>query len=255
MDILALNHTIIHGSGANMNLLANEQVDLVITSPPYFDEETEKLLNAPRSQQIDVEKVIRDLYAFASTLRPIFDEIYRVLKSGRAFVLQSKDIRYGNVTIPLSDHHLSIAMSSGFKLTTRFNWVPTQSSLKRRPIFAKQKKVGQFRVETGETFMILAKNDGLESRGHVEHITADIATFMSPLWRMPFRRRNDDHPHVSPRPVIRNLINLLSHQEDLIVDPFAGYGTVIQVAKALRRNAIGWDINQECALEANKRLI
>jgi DNA modification methylase len=254
MDLLVKNHIVMHGSGANMNLLSNEQADLVLTSPPYFDNETETLLRVRRSEQNDIDKVVRNLYSYASTLRPIFREIHRILKNGRPFILQSKDIRYGDITIPLSDHHLCIAMSCGFNLITRFNWVPIQASFRRRPSVAMNKKVGQFRVETGETFMILVKNDHLETRGDIDDLSTDFAKIISPLWRMPFRRRTDDHPHVSPRPVLRNLIKLMSHEGDLVVDPFAGYGTVIQVAKSLGRNAIGWDINKDCVFEANKRL-
>ena len=117
-----------------------------------------------------------------------------------------------------------------------------------------QKRVGQFRVDSGETFLILAKPSGLTVRSSIEEIEANLNELSLPLWRMPFRRRNDDHPHVSPRPVIKNLITLLSSVEDLVVDPFAGYGTILSVAKNLNRSAIGWEIDADCVQEANKRL-
>jgi DNA modification methylase len=54
--------------------------------------------------------------------------------------------------------------------------------------------------------------------------------------------------------VIKNLITLLSEPGDLIIDPFAGYGTILSMAKSLDRSAIGWEIDADCVHEANKRL-
>jgi len=254
MGVLDAIHKVLHGNGARMDLLGESEADLVLTSPPYFSKETEAKLKLPRAQQKDIHAVENELFAFASNLRPVFSEIYRVLKVGRALIIQSKDIRFGEFLIPLSDQHLSIAMSCGFHLVCRFNWVPHQSHISRRPLFLSKRQVGQFRVESGETFLILAKPPGLTTRSSLQSIEANLNDLSLPLWRMPFRRRKDDHPHVSPRPVIKNLITLLSEPGDLVVDPFAGYGTVISVAKTLNRSAIGWEIDANCVQEANKRL-
>ena len=254
MGVLEATHMVLHGNGARMDLLGDGEADLVLTSPPYFSKETEAKLKLPRAQQKDIHAIENELFAFASCLRPVFSEIHRVLKAGWALIIQSKDIRFGEFLIPLSDQHLSIAMSCGFHLVCRFNWVPHQSHISRRPLFLSKRQVGQFRVESGETFLILAKPPGLTTRSSLQSIEANLNDLSLPLWRMPFRRRKDDHPHVSPRPVIKYLITLLSEPGDLVVDPFAGYGTIISVAKTLNRSAIGWEIDANCVQEANKRL-
>jgi len=254
MEVLGFNHEVFHGTGARMDLLSEGEADLVLTSPPYFSKETESKLKLPRAQQKDIHGIENEMFAFACRLRPVFTEVYRVLKAGRALIIQSKDIRFGEFLIPLSDQHLSIAMACGFHLVCRFNWVPHQSGIRRRPLFLSQRQVGQFRVDCGETFLILAKPPGLTARSSLKEIEANLNDLSLPLWRMPFRRRKDDHPHVSPRPVIKNLITLLSEPGDLIVDPFAGYGTILGVAKTLNRSAIGWEIDADCVQEANKRL-
>lgn len=254
MEVLGLNYRVIHGNGARMDLLGDGDADLVLTSPPYFSEEIGRKLAIPRAQQTEIHDVENELFAFAAGLRPVFKEIHRVIRTGRALVVQTKDIRYGEFLIPLSDQHLSIAMSCGFHLVSRFNWVPHQSHIRRRPLFITQQRVGQFRVESGETFLVLAKPSGLAVRNTIEQIELDLNELSLPLWRMAFRRRKDDHPHVSPRPVIKRLISLLTEAGDLVVDPFAGYGTVLAVAKTLNRAAVGWEIDADYVLEANKRL-
>ena len=254
MGILEATHKVLHGNGARMDILGDGEADLVLTSPPYFSKETEAKLKLPRAQQKDTHAMENELFAFASSLRPVFTEMSRVLKAERALIIQSKDIRFGEFLIPLSDQHLSIAMSCGFHLVCRFNWVPHQFHISRRALFLSKKRVGQFRVESGEVFLILAKSPGLTARNSLEEVEVDLNELSLPLWRMPFRRRQDDHPHVSPRPVIKNLITLLSEPGDLVVDPFAGYGTIISTAKTLNRSAMGWEIDTKCVEEANKRL-
>jgi DNA modification methylase len=253
MAQLGLKHQVLHGSGARMDILSDGEVDLVVTSPPYFSEVTEAKLSARRRDQYLLHEVENELYTFVGNLRPIFDEVHRVLRSGRAFVLQTKDIRYGECLIPLSDQHVAVARTCGFQLVTRFSWVPALSHLRRRPRFLSQRRVGQFRVTDGEIFIVMGKPT-LDLRGGIVDVNVDLNKLALPVWRMPFRRRKDDHPHVSPRPVLQALIGLLSERGDLVVDPFAGYGTTIEVAKSLKRSAIGWDIEINCVAEANRRL-
>lgn len=251
---LGIDNTVLHGNGARMDVLPDGHADLVLTSPPYFPEDLSSKIAVPKSQQTDIQFVENSILSFARTLRPVFEEIYRVLKAGRALVIQTKDIRYGEFLIPLSDAHLSVASTCGFHLVTRFTWVPSRSSPKRIPAFLKSKKVGQFKAYDGETFLVLAGENGLEKRGDFTGQRIELAELAKPLWRMPFRRRQDDHPYVSPRPVLRELINLLTEKGDLVVDPFAGYGTVIEVASSLGRRGIGWDVDETCVAEAKRRL-
>lgn len=238
-----------------MDLLADGQADMVFTSPPYFSDSTFDELAVPKSRQTDIRRIENNILSYARTHRPVFQEAARVLKAGRALVIQTKDIRYGDFLIPLSDAHLTVASSCGFRLVTRFVWVPSRSKPKRLPAFLKSQKVGQFRSFDGETFLVLAKEDGLEKRGQIEAGSAELGNLAKPLWGMSFRRRRDDHPYVSPRPVVRELILLLTETGDLVVDPFAGFGTVIEVAKSVGRIGVGWDIDQYCVEQANRRLI
>jgi DNA modification methylase len=254
MEELGFENSVIHGNGSRMDLLADGQADLVFTSPPYFSDATFEVLAVPKAEQTDLKNVENDILSFARTLRPVFEEIYRVLKPGRALVVQTKDVRYGNFLIPLSDAHLSVATSCGFHLVTRVFWAPSKFAAKRLPTFLKSRKVGQFRSFDTEVFLILTKASGLENRGDIEAGSAELRELARPLWRMPFKRRKDDHPYVSPRPVVKQLVLLLTEAGDLVVDPFAGYGTILEVAKSTGRSGVGWDVDLTCVEEANRRL-
>jgi len=69
------------------------------------------------------------------------------------------------------------------------------------------------------------------------------------LWDFPTQNYGDK-PHgynkfngVTPAFVIWNLLQRYTKPDDLVVDPMAGSGTTIDVAKELNRKAIGYDIS------------
>jgi len=48
-----------------------------------------------------------------------------------------------------------------------------------------------------------------------------------------------------PEELARRIITLYSYVGDTVLDPFAGTGTTLKVAKELKRNAIGYEIDLE----------
>ncbi|MDA4113696.1 MAG: site-specific DNA-methyltransferase [Thaumarchaeota archaeon] len=52
------------------------------------------------------------------------------------------------------------------------------------------------------------------------------------------------HPAVFPVNLAKKIIGLFTHEGELVVDPFLGIGTSLVAARDLRRNAVGFDINQ-----------
>ena len=51
-----------------------------------------------------------------------------------------------------------------------------------------------------------------------------------------------------------NLIRLLSHKGDTVLDPFMGSGTAILAAALTDRRAIGWDILDEYVAITTERI-
>ncbi|MCM1321757.1 MAG: site-specific DNA-methyltransferase [Bacteroides sp.] len=72
-----------------------------------------------------------------------------------------------------------------------------------------------------------------------------------PFWSMP---ENTEHPTQKPEKLYAKLILASSKENDLVFDPFLGSGTTSVVAKKLRRNYCGVELNEEYCLWAEKRL-
>ncbi len=77
-------------------------------------------------------------------------------------------------------------------------------------------------------------------------------------WYVPrvcgtFKERTD-HPCQMPEAVLERIIRVSSNQGDLVLDPFAGSGTTLAVAKRLGRNYLGIELSAEYADAIRRRL-
>jgi DNA modification methylase len=67
-------------------------------------------------------------------------------------------------------------------------------------------------------------------------------------------RDKNVHPAVYPISLPAHFIKLLTHEGELVLDPFAGIGTTLIAAKDLNRNAVGFDLKEEYIEITKKRL-
>lgn len=68
------------------------------------------------------------------------------------------------------------------------------------------------------------------------------------------REAKFDHPSQKPYPYMTWLVNRLSEEGQIILDPFIGSGTTLRAAKDLRRKAIGIEIEEKYCEIAARRL-
>ncbi len=62
------------------------------------------------------------------------------------------------------------------------------------------------------------------------------------------------HPAIFPSSLPKRLIEVLSHQEDIVLDPFMGTGSTLVAAQELGRSSVGIDISEDFAKIARVRL-
>lgn len=71
------------------------------------------------------------------------------------------------------------------------------------------------------------------------------------LWDYPSQSYDDRgqgdsaYKGVTPSFIIWNLLNRYTKKNDLVIDPMAGSGTTLDVARDLKRRALGYDINPQ----------
>lgn len=78
------------------------------------------------------------------------------------------------------------------------------------------------------------------------------------VWQFNYEGRDirdkKRHPAAFPLSLAKKIIELFTHQGELVVDPFVGSGTALLAAQDLNRNAIGFDLNRNYIRLCEKRL-
>lgn len=238
---------LVWGDSGAMRQLGDGSVDFILTGPPYFSLETEALLKQPRRSQRDPDGVARDLAVFASRLRPSFREMYRALKPGRAAVIQTKDIRYAGVLLPVATLHRQDLEAAGFRLHDRIFWWRRWDRLRRGAAFLSSRDVTRFQVDDVEEFLVFFKG----VPGRAVNPRPSVAERMArkldcPLWDVRPRTHGRHHRFEMPEEIARRLIKIYSGPGELVLDPFAGSATTLVVATRLGRRAAGYEVDRAC---------
>ena len=77
---------------------------------------------------------------------------------------------------------------------------------------------------------------------------------MQDLKSISWQPNNNGHPTPKPEKLIRYIVEKISKENELILDPFMGSGTTAQVCNQLNRRFIGFEKNPEYNKIAKKRL-
>lgn len=68
-------------------------------------------------------------------------------------------------------------------------------------------------------------------------------------------RKKDLHPATFPISLAKKVVELFSHEGELVLDPFVGSGTTLVAAQDLNRNALGFDLQEAYIDLCKKRLV
>ncbi|MFP4529294.1 MAG: DNA methyltransferase [Candidatus Kapaibacterium sp.] len=78
------------------------------------------------------------------------------------------------------------------------------------------------------------------------------------VWQFYYEKRDirkkDIHPATFPLSLSKKIIELFTHEGELVLDPFVGSGTTLLAAQDLNRNAEGFDLQQSYIEVAESRL-
>jgi site-specific DNA-methyltransferase (adenine-specific) len=97
---------------------------------------------------------------------------------------------------------------------------------------------------------VFAKNGTRARSSRTEELTRGVP--MGDVWEIgvlaPVARERTGYPSQKPEALLDRLVTALSHEGDLVLDPYAGSGTTLAVAARLGRRFLGMD-QSEVAIE------
>jgi len=122
-----------------LNYLEPNSIDLVITSPPYWDihrqiRTADRKKTRPYTDLRSDLGNISDYYEFIDALKEVFQEIFKVLKPGKWCIIIVMDLRKKNKFYPLHIDIAKIMMEIGFEFEDVIIWDRKQEYSNLRPL-------------------------------------------------------------------------------------------------------------------------
>jgi len=222
--------------------LADNSVDLIVTSPPYG---------------LDVAYDSADDLAerWPAALYDWLLEAYRVAREGGRLALNVPfDTTRGGhrATHPQA---VMAAEAAGWTYRSAVVWAEgnVNKSIARGSVDSPSAPSIIAPVETVSLFSKGAWGWEPRGAGDIDH--DDWLEWTNGLWTFPGESRPwEGHPAPFPEELPRRLITLLSYPGDTVLDPFLGSGTTALVAWRLGRKAIGVDVSEAYVASARRRL-
>lgn len=244
---MATIHKVIIGNCMSMEEIPDESIHLMVTSPPYF--------NAP----FDYKGLFKSYGHYLGMLRSFAKETFRVLQYGRIAVLNIDDMLVDGEKFPIVADSTKIFQEAGFRYRDRIIWKKPDGYLRisRRSGVLLQNPYPMYFYPDNllESIIIFQKgkfNYKSISTEVREASKIDLKEFSKNKWYMtlwdmknvmpgsPLEKDIAAFPYELPYRVIK----LFSYKGETILDPFAGSGTTLRVARDLKRNSVGIEIDK-----------
>jgi len=249
-------NTVIHGDCLEvMKNIPDKSVDMILTSPPYDN--------------------LRTYNGYTFDFEGIAKEIYRVLKDGGVCVWVVGDgtdkkgsetltsfkqaIYFNELGFNVHDTMIYQKNAYPFPPTNRYYQVfeymfvfskgkPKTTNILRVPTIGYKHKSSTQREKDG-TIKDMKYKMGLDTRKGDNIWKLNVGFGKSSLDKCSF-----EHPATFPEKLAEDHILSWSKEGDIVLDPMAGSGTTLKMAKKNNRNYIGIEISQEYVDIINKRL-
>ena len=237
-----------------MKNIPDESVDLIITSPPYHNL---RVYSNDPSDLSNCESY--DEYYYLLGL--VITECSRLLKPGGKFVMQYEDYNYTigrdnkNGQESLTGNINNIMLDNKFELWTKAFWrkySAQRAMLAQGNLYYRNMKARDTILAANVGFVYVYKKEGNCELIKASDITLEEwADWADGMWNIP----NSGIGHTTPfaEELVKRCIKLWSCPGDIVLDPFAGAGTVNKVAIENHRSAIGIELNKEFYDLANEK--
>jgi DNA modification methylase len=252
-------HKIINGDSRQMNLIPDKSVQLVITSPPYW-----QLKDYGVENQIGYYE---DYETYINNLNLVWKECYRVLDNGCRLCVNIGDqfaraVYYGRYkVIPIRTEIIKFCESIGFDYMGAIIWQKqtTTNTTGGASLMGSFPTPRNGILSIDYEFILIFKKLGIPSKvskaikEQSKLTTEEWIEYFSGHWNFSGAKQ-DGHLAMFPEELPKRLIKMFAFKGETVLDPFMGSGTTSLAARNLERNSIGFEINPEFIEIAKQKL-
>lgn len=242
---------IVIADARSMKEVDDESAHFIVTSPPYWN------LKKFSDLKDDLGN-IEDKQEFFSQLSRVWKECFRVLRPNCKLVCVFEDYLVGSRIyghpreICLCGDMVTSIENAGFELFTRIIW--KKCKMKRAWMTSNYSVClnAGFRVNPNWAYVFVFRkyDPTAENRHEVTREEWIGQGWSGGVWYLDFSYGSQPwfkmgHPATYSDKLVERLIKLYTREGDVVLDPFLGTGTTMMVAKKLRRNCIGYEVNPD----------
>lgn len=245
-----IKNTVIFGDAeTNLINLPEHSIDLVFTSPPYFNARPEY------SDYVSYDDYLKKMQS-------IIRLAHRVLNEGRFFVINvspvlirraSRNESSRRIAVPFDFHRLFV--EEGFDFIDDIIWEKPEGAgwaTGRGRRFAADRNPMQYKpVPVTEYILVYRKHTDKLIDWHIrKHPDKEIVKEskiddnyeVTNIWKIA-PTYSKHHPAVFPDELAEKVIQYYSFVNDVVLDPFGGSGTVAKVASRIGRRFVHVELN------------
>lgn len=251
------------------------KVDLIYFDPPFYTQRKHSLTNKDNSKTYEFDDKYNSIEEYLELVENVLLESKRVLKkTGSVFLHCDKT----------ASHNIRVVMDKVFgreNFQSEIIWTYKRwSNAKKGLLNAHQviffyTKTQDFKFNTLYTDYSATTNlDQIlqdrerdvngksvykkDENGNVILGKEKKGVPLSDVWEIPYlnpkAKERTGYPTQKPVLLLNQILNIVTDEGDLVVDPFCGSGTTCVSAKSLKRQFIGIDISNDAVELANSRL-
>lgn len=242
------HHKLIFGNCMSMEELDDNSINLMLTSPPYF--------NAP----FDYEGIFKSYDQYLGVLRKFAKETFRVLQEGRIAVLNIDDMLINGEKYPITADATKIFQEAGFRYRDRVIWKKPEGYLrisKRSGVILQNPFPMYFYPDNLLESIIIFQKGKFDYKSISQEVREtskiDKEEFQKNKWYMTLWEMTNVLPGsplekniaAFPDELAYRVIKLFSYCGEIVLDPFCGSGTTMKISRLLKRNSCGIEIMRD----------